>query len=107
MPQRSVSTNLPRGRKRGKVAEDRLVKAYNEVFKIGREEAEIVLADLAEHSGFYRVTHPDAGNLAFNEGMRAVYGRIHRFLRMSDQEFRDLEAAAREEAIVSSEEGEI
>jgi len=107
MAQRSVSTGLPAGSRRGAKAQQKLTAAYREVFKVGREEAEIVLADLAEFSGFYRVTQPGAGDLAFNEGMRAVYGRIFRFLRMTDQEIRELEEAARYEAVTSFQEGEI
>ena len=107
MAQRSVSSGLPAGSRRGAKARGKLAAAYREVFKLGREEAEIVLADLAAFSGFYRVTYPGAGDLAFNEGMRAVYGHIFRFLRMTDQEIRELEEAARYEAVISSQEGDI
>lgn len=107
--QRSVSNGLPKGSRRGAKAAEKLVAAYREVFKIGREEAEIVLADLAEHSGFYRFTPPANGELdmAFNEGKRAVFAHIFSFLRMSDEEIRNLEAAARQEAVISAEEGDL
>jgi|SRR5690606_19704852 len=107
--QRSVSSGLPKGSRRGAKAAEKLVGAYREVFKIGREEAEIVLADLAEHSGFYRFTPPVSGELemAFNEGKRAVFAHIFNLLRMTDEEVRNLEMAARHEAVISSQEGDI
>lgn len=104
--QRSASDGLPKGQRRGSKAAQRLVASYHEVFRTGREEAEIVLADLADFSGFYKVTPPGAGDLSFNEGKRAVFARIFSFLRMTDEEIRGLETAARHEAVVSAEEGE-
>lgn len=61
---------------------------------------------LANHTGFYRVTEPGAGALDFAEGKRAVYGRVFRFLRMSDAEVASLEEAARAEALTDAREGE-
>lgn len=104
---RSLATLFPRGNRRGHRAAHRLVQAYREVFGKSREDVEIVLADLAAFSGFYRVTPPEAGDLAYNEGKRAVYARIFSLLRMTDEEIRGLEEAARHEAVVSAEEGDL
>lgn len=104
---RSLSTLFPFGSRRRHKAGLRLVQAYREVFGKEREDAEIVLADLAAFSGFYRVTPPGAGDMAFNEGKRAVFGHIFSMLRMTDEEVRRLEEAARHEAVVSAEEGDI
>ena len=69
----------------------------------------MVLADLAAHSGFYQVAAPgaSAGELAEANGRRAVYGRVFRFLRLSGDEVRALEEAARQEALADAREGEI
>lgn len=80
----------------------RRIQAYNSVFlgNSTEEDRQIVLVDLADYSGFYRVTPPGAGDVVFNEGMRAVYGRIFRHLRMSSEEIASLEIAARETAAI-------
>jgi len=65
------------------------------------EDQELVLVDLAHFSGFYRVTPPESGDrdhIVFNEGMRTLYGRIFQYLRMSNDEIRSLETAARQTA---------
>lgn len=99
------------GRHRGADAQNMLSKAYRNVF-IGnatREEAQTVLVDLANHSGFYKVLPPGAtkGDLSEANGKRAVFGRVFRFLNMSDEEIRGLEEAARLEALTDATEGEI
>lgn len=82
-------------------AEVRIAVAYQRVFT-GTPDGEdqgIVLTDLAHYTGFYRVTPPETGDrdtVIFNEGMRAVYGRIFQYLRMSDAEILSLEIAARQ-----------
>ena len=63
------------------------------------EDQSLVLVDLANFTGFYRVTPPETGDrdaIVFNEGMRAAYGRIFQYLRMSDVEVLSLETAARQ-----------
>lgn len=60
-----------------------------------------MLVDFANFTGFYRVTPPEAGKrdaIVFNEGMRAAYGRIFQYLRMSDAEILSLETASRQTA---------
>ena len=85
------------------MAEARIALAYQRVFT-GTPDAEdqgIVLIDLANFTGFYRVTPPEAGErdiIVFNEGMRAAYGRVYQYLRMTDAEILSLEIAARQTA---------
>lgn len=107
---RTVSNRfLPRFR-RGAGARIDLAMAYQRLFagRGSKEDAEIVLADLGAWSGFYQVYGPgvSADDRAHRDGMRAVYGRIFRFLRMTDDEVRALETAARAEAVVTSQEGD-
>lgn len=83
-------------------AELTLARAYQAVF-LGNPKSDqqaLVLVDLAEFTGFYRVTPPvgDTSMVFFNEGMRGAYGRIFRYLRMSADEIVALETAARETA---------
>jgi len=69
----------------------------------------MVLADLANHTGFYQVLPPGTGvnELVDANGKRAVFGRLFRFLRLSEEEVRALEEAARQEALADAQEGEI
>jgi len=58
-------------------SERRLFAAYNR-FRIGEatsEDAELIIADLANFTGFYRV-HPPDDALAFQEGKRAAFGNL-------------------------------
>lgn len=70
-------------------------------------QAEIVLADLANASGFFKVLAApvSADERAFHEGQRALFGRIYRDLRMSEAELLGLQEAARVEALTDAEEG--
>lgn len=85
-----------------------LVGAYRRVFVEGgaasTEDKQVVLADLANASGFYRVSGPgmSAEDRAFADGMRATYARVHLFLKMTPDEVGHLEEAARQEAIIDS-----
>lgn len=108
---RSLARIYPRHWRRSPSAAADLTNAYRALFTGhgGEREAQIVLADLANASGFYRVNGPEfsAEARAFADGERSVYGRIFRFLRMSDAEVRQLEEAARAEAIADAQEGQI
>lgn len=103
-----LSRKFP-GRSRGTEAYAHLAGCYQRVLMPGstatNEDKQIVLADLANKSGFYRVSGPgfSAEDRAFADGMRATYGAIHAFLRMTDDERRSLEEAARHEAQVDAE----
>jgi hypothetical protein len=83
-------------------AELRLGLAYQRVFSGSPtdDDQRIVMVDLADFSGFYRVTSTADGRdeIVFNEGKRAAYARIFRYLRMSAEEMASLETAARETA---------
>jgi hypothetical protein len=83
--------------------QEKLGSAYRNIFsgKGTADDAQMVLADLANHSGFYRVSGPDVdpNARAFADGMRAAYGRIFRYLSLTDQELQDLQEAARAEAL--------
>lgn len=48
------------------------------------EDCQIIMVDLAFASGYYNTTHPamPAEQVKYAEGMRAVYGRIMRFVNM-------------------------
>lgn len=67
----------------------------------------MILADLAEFTGFYTVSAPsDTGEwVRFREGQRSVFGRMLRFMRLSADERKALEEAARYETVVSQQEG--
>lgn len=66
-----------------------------------------MLADLADYTGFYRVNGesipPD--ERAFSDGKRAAFGRLFRFLNLSDEERAGLVQAARAESLASANEG--
>lgn len=76
------------------------MQAYLSVFAEGREDVELVLADLANHCGFYKVaergTDPDL--LQYDEGQRSAFARIWNFLTLSDEQLAALESAARNES---------
>lgn len=91
----------------GSIAATReLAASYQRLFTgHGTEkDAQIVLADFAAYTGFYRVNGPGVAgeDRAFADGMRAAYGRLFGFLRMTDDERRQLEEAARQEAIAQT-----
>ncbi len=69
----------------------------------------MVLSDLSNLSGFYQVLPQGAGasELAEANGKRAAFGRLFRFLPLSEDEVRGLEEAARQEALADAREGEI
>lgn len=106
-----LSAKFVPGHRRSLEARADLASAYQHVFTgtATREQAQIVLTDLMNFSGWQRVNghgiSPD--DRAVSDGMRAVYGRIHRFLRMTEEERSALETAARHEALVDNEEGYI
>jgi hypothetical protein len=87
-------------------SEYRLFAAYNR-FRKGEasgEDAELIIADLASFTGFYRV-HPPDDALAFQEGKRAAFGRLFYFLNLTEAEARLLAEAARAETLADQTEG--
>ncbi len=101
---RSLSRLFPWLKSRSTEASLRLTQAYMAVFsgKATREDAEVVLADLANYSGFYRTSPADTPSdvLRYQEGMRAVYGYVYSHLNLSPSDISALENAARQEAAV-------
>lgn len=77
----------------------KLANAYRDVFKRG-EQPEMILADLAQFTGFYAVAEPNTSNeaLQYNAGQRAAFARILHFLTLSDTDMQGLEQAARAES---------
>lgn len=79
-----------------------LVRAYQSVFRgnPSREQQEIVLADMAARSGFYKVTSPDVSSdvLRHVEGGRALFGHVFAMLTLTDEDIRAFETAVRHEA---------
>ncbi len=104
----SIARHFRLGDRRGARANKVLADAYRAVFRDGgtSQDREIVLADFANYTGFYRVSGPglSAEDRAFADGMRAAYGRIFRFLRLSREELDALEDAARQEAVTDAQE---
>lgn len=105
MKWRTIATQV--NRPRGAKAQDRLAKAYREVFQRDSEAVEIVLADMANFMGFYKV--PPIGappeTLLVDQGLRAAFGRLFSFLSLSEDRLAALEEAARREAMADDEEG--
>lgn len=95
----TLATTQAGPRKRAATAKLRLTQAYKALFAGAgsREDAEIVLSDLAAHTGFYQVTAPTAADseLRFREGQRWAFARILSHLGTSEAEHAAIEAAAR------------
>lgn len=100
---RSISTLFPDSRASYQ-KEYRLKQAYDQVFtgSPSKEDQELVLADLAFHSGFAMVSPPTVSDveLRHNEGKRALFARIRAFLNLSQSDDMALENAARREAVM-------
>lgn len=105
------SKRRPRGKRRGPTHAHVLANAYRALFAGNPTsgDCEAVVADLAEWSGFYTVTAPQASEaeVRFSEGKRAVFARMLSFVEMDDEAFRRIQDAAFGEAAVSQEEGYI
>lgn len=80
-----------------------LSRAYQEVFRGSpdRNQQQMVLADLAAATGFYRVSPASANSteLAYREGQRAAFAHIFGHLSLSPDDMGALENAARHEAL--------
>lgn len=94
---------------RDEKAQARLLQAYRDVFEREDESTEMVLADLANFTGFFKVppigTPPDM--LLVDQGSRAAFGRLFSFLSLPEERRAAMEKAARREAIADDEEGQI
>jgi len=91
------------GVKRQATAKRDQAAAYQRLFAGhgGAEDAELVLVDLAEFSGFYKTSPPGTtdGELRFREGARFVFAHIRSLLGLTEAELQALETAARIEAL--------
>ena len=99
---RSLVTMFGVRKARSPEAQLRLTQAYRNVFR-GSPSPEcqsIVLADLASHSRFYRVSSSSvhADTLRHQEGMRELYSHIFRHLSLAPDDLVSLENAARVES---------
>ena len=86
---------------RGIQAEVRLQSAY-QAFAAGsanKQDAELILVDLALVSGYFEVQEPGVSNEALQNmaGARRVYGRIVRMVSMPEKELAALITAAANE----------
>ena len=111
-PMTSISSGRGKGERRTPTAKLDLANAYVRVFttnSASKDDRDVVLTDLADFCGYYKVQGPgaDPDTRAFNEGMRAAFGRIMSHLRMTPDERNALEQASRHEAFVSQVEGEL
>lgn len=89
----------------------KLAEAYR-AFKDGRaskEHAQIIVADLAEASGFFKVNPPGltADERSYQEGARSVFARMQAGLMLTGDEFIALQETARLEALATQGEGQI
>lgn len=100
---RSLVTIFGRRKARSAEAQLRLTQSYRRVFRgsPSPEDQQIVLADLACHSGFSRVSSyaVSASELRHREGMRELFSHIHRHLNLAPEDVASLENAARLEAV--------
>lgn len=103
----SLETQFPAGDRRGDEAHERLARAYRNFFST--EDGQIVLADIVDYAGYYTVCDYSVGalGLADHNARRAVIGRIIHFLRLTPDEFAELERAARQAKVTSNREGNI
>jgi len=76
----SIASLYPEGERRGPQALQRLEEAYRDLAKT--ESGQIVLADLANHCGWNKVSPPGTppDKLSEMNGMRAAFGRPFLFL---------------------------
>jgi hypothetical protein len=105
----SLASELNQGNRRSVEARLRLAQAYRSVFKDGSVDADLVLSDLAEYAGWYKVVDPSAGPYVMTDAnaRRAVFGRLFHWLRLTSNEIEELERAVRLEQAVSNSEGQI
>lgn len=101
-----------RGRRRGASARLMMRGAYRRVLVEGnstQQDRDLVLADLGNMTGFYRISQADASDaeLRFAEGKRFVMARILHHLRMPREIQQQLEEAVKQEQLTNTEEGEL
>ncbi len=108
----SAGGHKAKGERRTLDVHQELGQAYRAVFTeqtATEQQKDMVLVDLAEFSGFYSITPggSDPDTRAFNEGQRAVFGRVLRFLNMTAEERSFLEEETRHQTLISVAEGDL
>lgn len=82
---------------RGAAASLRLRQAYSNFRRasVTSEDVDLILVDLAKASGYYNTTSPDTDpmTLKYYEGMRALFGRMQRFMNPPYSEMEALQRA--------------
>ena len=103
----SVASKMEKGKSRTSKAQRMLQQSYEHLFEGNGtpDEAEIVLSDLARHSGYYNTAEPTVtpNELLYREGKRALFGRILQFLNLPDEARDQLNAAVMRENAASQE----
>jgi hypothetical protein len=97
----SIGNFFKRGQRRGYEAEAALVRHYRNVF--ASQDGQIVLADLANKSGFYKVSlAKDLTDKEIwqTEGKRLLFAEIKALLDLTNADLKALEYAARREAAI-------
>jgi len=97
-------TTLKKGHRRGALREQQLVNAYQSLW--AREDMQIVMADLAEASGYYAVMPEDATALQIcrAEGRREIFARILSLIGVSVEQREAIRIAALAELQTTNEE---
>lgn len=79
-----------------------ITDAYRRLFGHNNDNAQIVLADLADFCGFYKIEPSGSDMSAYQaghvNGLRSAFGRIFYFLGLNEDDLKALEEAAREES---------
>lgn len=87
----------------GYAAANDLIKAYIATFsgQATKEQAEVVLTDLARETEFYSVApeHATGEVRAYKDGKRAAFAYVFAMIRKTDAEIRYFEEAARKEQL--------
>lgn len=98
--------SLPEGNRRGARREQQLVRSYATVFSLNIEDAQLVMADLAEASGYYAVMPEDATamQMARAEGRREIFARILSLVGVSEEQREAIRIAALAELQTTNEE---
>lgn len=91
------------------LALNRLREAYVNLFNGtgSKEDAELVLSDLARTTGYFHTDTEDDSDavLRFRAGQRSVFGRVMQFLDMPEEGVRELAEAVRLEDATSEQTG--
>lgn len=108
---KGIAGLFPRGLRRRAAANLRLAGAYKATFggNATQEDIEIVLTDLAEATGFYRVSPAgtSAEARAFADGRRDVMSRILNLVNLPSEKLTALHNAALAEELTTNEEGDL